>query len=100
VFNKKLLPELRKYEGQSARFEINVSGSPEPQVSWYKDTIHIKNSPDTRITSNLGTHTLVIPEIFFEDCGVYKAVASNTQGTVESTCRLIVEGAFIPLKPY
>ena len=87
-----LFPQMKRFEGQVARFEIRVSGNPEPEITWYKDNLHVNNTPDTRITSNGGLHTLVIPEIFPEDSGLYKVVAKNPLGTVESTTQLIVEG--------
>jgi Immunoglobulin I-set domain len=90
---RRLAPEMRKHEGQVARFEVHVAGSPEPDVYWYKDTILLKNTPDTRLTSESGVHTLVIPEIFPEDSGLYKCVTRNQIGSDESVCRLIIEGA-------
>lgn len=89
---RKLPAELRKQEGQVAKFEFNVTGNPEPEVYWYKDNMLLKNTPDTRLTSESGLNTLVIPEIFPEDCGMYKVVVRNPLGVEESICRLIVEG--------
>lgn len=90
---KRLPPVLKKNEGDSARLEIEISVTePQPQVTWFKDDLHVHNKPDTRITSNFGLHTLIIPEVFCEDSGLYKVLVSSPLGTVESVCQLIVEG--------
>lgn len=100
--NKKLPPIVKKREGQAVKLEVEVCGVPEPQVAWYKDGILVRNSPDTRLTSNFGLHTLIIPEAFNEDSGIYKAVVTSPLGALESFCQLIVEGfevfAFIYFK--
>lgn len=93
-FVRKLAPVIKRAERQSARFEFEVSGSPEPQVSWFKDGMHVRNTPDTRLTSNLGVHTLIIPEVFKEDSGLYKALVTSPFGTLESFSQLIVEGLY------
>lgn len=92
---KKLPPVLRKPEGQQVRFEIEVDGSLPPQsiqVSWFKDGMHVRNSPDTRLASNFGLHTLIIPEVFYEDSGLYKVLVQTPLGNLESFCQLVVEG--------
>jgi hypothetical protein len=91
-FIRRLPPVLKCYEGQPVRFEFEVGGLPEPQVTWFKEGMHVQNTPDTRITSNLGVQTLTIPEVFSEDSGLYKVVIQNPLGTLESYCQLIVEG--------
>jgi hypothetical protein len=89
---KRLPPVMKKQEGQQAKLEIEISGYPEPQVIWLKDNLHVHNKPDTRITSNFGLHTLIIPEAFREDSGLYKVLVKSPLGTLESFCQLIVEG--------
>ena len=89
---RRLAPELRRPEGQAMKFDVTITGNPEPEVFWYKDNLLLKNTPDTRLTSENGVHALVIPEIFPEDNGLYKVVAKNFLGVDESICRLIVQG--------
>jgi hypothetical protein len=93
-FLRKLAPVLKRNERQQARLELEVSGTPEPQVHWFKDGMPIKNTPDTRLSSTFGLHTLVIPEVFREDSGVYRALVTSPLGTLESFCHLIIEGFF------
>lgn len=93
---RRLPPALRKEEGEMVKLEFEVSGDlSEPvQVKWYKNGMSIRNTPDTRIISNrYGVYCLIIPEVFGEDSGLYKAVVEGGRaGNVESYCQLIVEG--------
>ncbi len=93
-FLRKLAPVIKRGEGQYAQLQLEISGIPEPQVTWFKDNMHVKNSPDTRIFSKFGIHTLVIPEVFDQDSGIYKALITSPLGILESCSHLIVEGVF------
>ena len=79
-------------EGQPARLEIEVSGTPQPIVNWFKNNALIRSSPDIQIVQEAGSHTLSIPEIFVEDSGFYKAVISSHLGVLETVCEISVEG--------
>jgi hypothetical protein len=94
-FLRKLAPVIKRAEGQHVKLELEVSGVPEPKVSWFKENMHVRNSPDSRITSKFGVHTLVIPEVFAQDSGIYKALVTSPLGILESYCHLIVEGFFL-----
>jgi hypothetical protein len=89
---RRLAPEMRMFEGQVARFEISVVGNLESEVVWYKDGTLLRNTPDTRLAYQNGVYSLVIPEIFPEDSGLYKVAIKNPLGYDESICRLIVQG--------
>ena len=102
LFPPRVAPKLptiiRRSEGEPIKLEVNIIGNPVPEVFWYKDGTLLKNTPDTRLTSDVtpekDVHALFIPEIFPEDSGVYKIIARNVLGVDESGCRLIVEGYF------
>jgi len=83
---------LRFTEGQPARLEIEVSGTPAPIVNWFKNNSLIPRAGDIEITTNENVHTLSIPEIYVEDSGVYKAVIASPLGVLESLCEIKVEG--------
>ena len=91
-FVKELETVVNAHEGSPCRLEFETAGYPEPAITWLKDNMHVNNSPDTRITSNAGLHALVIPEVFPEDAGFYKALASTPLGTLETCCELVVQG--------
>ena len=99
---RRLPPVLRKKEGQIVKLEFELSGEP-PQVSWYKNGILVRNSPDTRILSNcFGLQSLIIPEVFSEDSGLYRAVVElpGGAGSFESYCQLIIEGVYLSQSIY
>ena len=83
---------LRFSDGQPAHLEVEVSGNPAPFVTWFKNGLLIRSSPEAQISSNAGVHTLIIPEIYVEDSGVYKAVVASHLGVLESLCEITVEG--------
>ena len=89
-FVKPLPSFLRFSEGQPARLEIDT-GSSAPVVTWYKDNMIIRNTPDTQITANSSLHTLRLPEIYPEDSGLYKAVIQTATDKTESVCEVRVE---------
>lgn len=94
-------------QGSPLRLNCSVSGSPNPKISWYKDSFPITPSRETEVCSisMLLTHSphsllqiiqnkneciLVIKRIFPEDQGVYKCVAENCMGKHETECRVTV----------
>ncbi len=50
----------------------------------------IKNTPKTKLESKQNTHTLTIPKAELTDEGVYKCVATNPEGTVETKAKISV----------
>ena len=93
-FIRKLPPLVKRDEHHSVRLELEVTGSPLPEATWFKDGVHVNNTPDTRITSNQGVYTLFIPDVYPEDSGLYKVLIKNPLGSLESSCQLVVEGSF------
>lgn len=92
---KKLPPVIRRSEGQQVRFEIEIGANFPPhsiQVTWTRNGVTIENSTDTRISSTFGLHTLIIPEVFAEDSGLYRVLVSTPIGNLESFTQLVVEG--------
>lgn len=76
--------------GESVTLECGVSGHPHPRISWTLGT----GSPlpqDSRfaITSSGG---LFIQNVSFSDQGQYNCNASNTEGSIQATARIIVQG--------
>ncbi|XP_030318926.1 peroxidasin homolog [Calypte anna] len=75
--------------GESVTLECGVSGQPHPRISWTLGT----GSPlpqDSRfaITSSGG---LFIQNVTFRDQGQYNCNASNTEGSIQATARIIVQ---------
>jgi hypothetical protein len=55
----------------------------------------IKNTPKTKIESKQNTHTLTIPKAELTDEGVYKCIATNPDGTIETKANISVCSRFI-----
>ena len=71
-------------------FPITDAGKCE--VTWYKGNDVIRESEDFKYESIGEVHRLVIAEVFPEDSGPYRAVASNDTGTTTSYFTVFVNG--------
>uniref|UniRef100_A0A915ETQ8 Ig-like domain-containing protein n=1 Tax=Ditylenchus dipsaci TaxID=166011 RepID=A0A915ETQ8_9BILA len=78
-------------EGCRFEFSAKVGGTPEPKISWTKDTLDVQNSADYRTSFVDGVARLTIEETFIEDTAVYKIRAENPMGSAESMARLVVK---------
>lgn len=71
-------------------------------MTWYKGNDIIRESEDFKYETSGEVHRLVIAEVFPEDGGPYRAVASNDTGTTTSYFTVFVNGKlyfdFIALK--
>ncbi len=95
---RRLPPVVRTREDGMVKLELEVSGGNDIQVSWYKNGVPMRDSPQTRIVNNgFGLHSLIIPQLFGEDSGLYKVlITSPLSGQqLESYCQLIVEGFYL-----
>lgn len=87
------LRETEVIEGSKVEFQCQVTGYPEPEVKWYKDSVPIENNPDYETsTSPHGICVMKIEETFTEDSAIYSCRASNEAGTTETSARLTVKG--------
>lgn len=96
---ERILPEItlkpedvKIQEGESAQFVCKVKGQPTPEITWYLDDQPIENDDIYKVITEEGESTLVLPEAFPEDAGIYTVKAVNEVGTVESTVVLNVTG--------
>uniref|UniRef100_A0AAY4EX74 Ig-like domain-containing protein n=1 Tax=Denticeps clupeoides TaxID=299321 RepID=A0AAY4EX74_9TELE len=79
-------------EGSPVTLEVEVTGFPEPTLTWFKNGQ--KLTPDERVelSQKEGKHALFIPRASESDAALYAAQAANSAGTVSSSCVLQVAG--------
>ncbi|GFY64285.1 titin [Trichonephila inaurata madagascariensis] len=90
MFTKKIEP-CRAFEGESGKFSCTFTGSPAPQITWFRENFPIKDSQDFQINTTDTTSILVIREVYLEDSGVFSVKAENRGGSAKSSANLVVE---------
>lgn len=76
--------------GQSVTLECGVSGHPPPHVIWTLGTgSPLPSDSHVAITSSGG---LYIQNVTFLDQGQYNCNASNSEGSIQATANIIVQG--------
>lgn len=77
-------------EGQSVAFKCKITGKPTPTIKWQKGEKVIKPSKYFQMQKEGDTCTLKISEAFPEDEGIYKCIAINAAGNVNTVANLKV----------
>uniref|UniRef100_A0ABL0EK17 Titin n=1 Tax=Rhodnius prolixus TaxID=13249 RepID=A0ABL0EK17_RHOPR len=75
---------------RSVTLSCVVSGLPIPEVKWFKDGKGLKTKKATYADS---VAKLTIEKVIESSGGVYTCKASNSAGTAETTCKLVVQEA-------
>lgn len=84
------LKNLNIGDGERLTLQCQVSGDPEPQVSWYKNNKKLESNDYVDLKYKCGLATLKIEEVFPEDAGEYKCVAKNYINDAETNCTVKV----------
>ena len=91
------LPQTTEGEfGHSITLPCDATGSPNPEVKWYKDGVPLAETPNLRFTNeddeeNVG---LNINFLRMEDSGMFQCVASNEAGEAVAYTWLKVKSKF------
>lgn len=99
AFDKKLPRHLEVNEGEKLELKTQTSGSPIPEVKWYKDGVPISPN-DSRIkTTHLpdGSIKLEIENAVPTDSGAYKLELSNSAGDNVDICAVAVQRELIKI---
>ena len=92
----KKITRIEVLEGNPARFDCKVTGSPRPEIKWFREDEEIESSPYMRIQSSPdGSSSLIIQEVFADDTGRFTVKASNPAGEVQSSAHLVVQGSHV-----
>lgn len=94
VTSPRFLNELQDttvLENEQCEFTVNVTGTPAPQINWFKDGFEIFSSRRTKIIEDNGTSTLIIHQTALTDEGEIKCTATNRAGHVVTRSNLRLE---------
>ena len=76
--------------GTPAALSVEIDGKPDPDVSWTVDDEEIFEDEGIAFTQDGQVHSLVFKETVEEDEGVYKCIARNAHGEVESSAKFVI----------
>uniref|UniRef100_A0A0N5BFM3 Ig-like domain-containing protein n=1 Tax=Strongyloides papillosus TaxID=174720 RepID=A0A0N5BFM3_STREA len=90
-FLKRLISE-EAIKGQSLRWNVKISGDPEPKVTWLINGVELKNGENGFFVENEGnsTYTMIINDVNASHGGQYTCLAENIAGEARSTADLVV----------
>ncbi|XP_072903216.1 coiled-coil domain-containing protein 141 isoform X4 [Hemitrygon akajei] len=88
----KMLSNVSVVEGSPVTLEIEVTGLPEPTLTWYKNGQKLTTDQHLKISQKEGKHILFIEKVSDKDAGTYVAQAKNSSGAVSSSAVLQVQG--------
>ncbi|KAF7648337.1 hypothetical protein LDENG_00158500, partial [Lucifuga dentata] len=85
-------------EGSAATFEAQISGSPVPEVSWFRDGQVLSTAalPGVQISFSDGRAVLRIPAVTAAHSGRFSVRATNGAGQATSTAELLVTAETAP----
>ncbi|CAG5962739.1 unnamed protein product [Menidia menidia] len=72
------------------KLSVKATGEPKPAISWMKDGKVLSQGGKYEIFEDHGSAHLEIYESEVSDSGTYKCTASNSTGTVSTTCSVTV----------
>ncbi|XP_076385572.1 uncharacterized protein LOC105662897 isoform X4 [Megachile rotundata] len=84
VFGRRLQAQVVK-RGERVNMEVEITGTPEPTVTWFKDDIPIKERPpELRIKQQGNCYMLIIDKAEKSHAGKYMVRATNAGGEAQS----------------
>ncbi|XP_066178828.1 coiled-coil domain-containing protein 141 isoform X2 [Sylvia atricapilla] len=86
-----LLSNKTVMEGSPVTLEVEVSGFPEPTLTWYKKGQKLTADEHLKLLQKETKHTLFIQKVCDKDAGLYVVRAKNLNGTISSSAILHVQ---------
>ncbi|XP_010187027.1 PREDICTED: coiled-coil domain-containing protein 141 [Mesitornis unicolor] len=87
-----LLSNKTVMEGSPVTLEVEVTGFPEPTLTWYKKGQKLTADEHLKLLQKETKHTLFIQKVCDKDAGLYVVRAKNLNGTISSSAILHVKG--------
>ena len=85
--------EPQSLKGQTTLIiTVNISGSPQPKITWYLGEQEIVKSDTTTIETTDITSTLTVKRVASSDAGIYKVTAQNEAGEDTAEFTIHVKG--------
>lgn len=93
-FEKKL-SDQKLTEGETLKLKVQISGTPDPEIKWFKDGQEVDASADARIkitrdSQRKESYDLTLNLLKGADGGVYEVQAENEMGLVSCKSKVIV----------
>ncbi|XP_004634765.1 coiled-coil domain-containing protein 141 isoform X2 [Octodon degus] len=92
----RLLSNVTVTEGSPVTLEVEVTGFPEPTLTWYKKGQQVSADGHLQVLHKETKHSVFIPKVREADAGLYVARAQNSSGTLSSSVVLHVTGNLRP----
>lgn len=87
------LRDVTALENETTEFRVAYSGSPPPNIAWYKDGYEIFSSRRTAITTTENSSVLVFHQTLASDEGEIRCTATNRLGHAVSKAHLSLEAS-------
>ncbi|XP_036900255.1 coiled-coil domain-containing protein 141 isoform X2 [Sturnira hondurensis] len=88
----RLLSNVTVMEGSPVTLEVEVTGFPEPTLTWYKKGQKLSADGHLQVFHKETRHSVFIPKVCGADAGLYVAQAQNSSGSLSSSVILHVTG--------
>lgn len=82
-------------QNHNAQFSCVITGSPKPNITWYKGAREITNGARHHIYAEGDTYNLTINDVFGEDADEYVCRAVNKAGVKSTRAELIIMSEFL-----
>ncbi|XP_076425859.1 coiled-coil domain-containing protein 141 isoform X3 [Peromyscus maniculatus bairdii] len=92
----RLLSNVTVMEGSPVTLEVEVTGFPEPTLTWFKKGQKLCTDGHLQVLHKDTKHSVFIPKVCEADAGLYVAQAQNSSGTLSSSAILHVTGNHEP----
>ncbi|XP_031226604.1 coiled-coil domain-containing protein 141 isoform X3 [Mastomys coucha] len=88
----RLLSNVTVMEGSPVTLEVEVTGFPEPTLTWFKKGQKLCADGHLQVLHKDTKYSVFIPKVCEADAGLYVAQAQNSSGTLSSKAILLVTG--------